>query len=117
MPKGSRRLTPKQRAQRRRRRDTGAPYPIAPSIETGLAPSAELASPQSASEQASPPPPAAVSPRSPRASRSTAAAATPARAFRPTLRQDPFLMLELRRIGLMSVCILAILIALSIVLS
>ena len=55
------------------------------------------------------PPQTAVSPR---ASRATAAA--PARVVRTTLRQDPFLAKELQRIGLMSVFILAILIALTV---
>ena len=112
MPKGSRRLTAKQRAQRRRRRDTGAPHPIAATTETTPAPASELASPAgTASEPAASPPPAAVSPRPARA-----AAVAAARAARPTttLRQDPFLTAELRRIGVMSVSIFAILIALSI---
>ena len=41
-----------------------------------------------------------------------------ARVARPasTLRQDPFLTAELRRIGVMSVCIFAILIVLSFIL-
>ena len=111
MPKGSRRLTPKQRAQRRRRRDIGAPHPIAASTEMTAAPDPELSAPaQTASEQASSPP-AAVSPRPARA-----AAVAAARVARPTstLRQDPFLLIELRRIGVMSVSIFAILVALSI---
>ena len=111
MPKGSRRLTPQQRAQRRRRRDIGAPHPIAASTEMTAAPDPELSAPaQTASEQASPAP-AAVSPRPARA-----AAVAAARVARPTstLRQDPFLLIELRRIGVMSVSIFAILVALSI---
>ena len=111
MPKGSRKLTPKQRAHRRRRREIGAPHPIGASTEMTTAPDTELsAPPQTSSEQASPPP-AAVSPRPARA----AAVAAAARVARPTstLRQDPFLTTELRRIGVMSVSIFAILVVLS----
>lgn len=111
MPKGSRRLTAKQRAQRRRRRDTGAPHPIAASAEATAAPTSEPSATVPSAPEASTPRPAAVSPRPARA-----AAVAAARAARPTttLRQDPFLLVELRRIGVMSVCIFAILIALSI---
>ena len=106
MPKSSRRLTPKQRADRRRRRETGAPHPIAASAEARSIPSLGLSAPaQTASDQATAPSQAAVPAR---ASRATVA--TP----RSTLRQDPFLAKELRRIGVMSVSIFAILIALSV---
>ena len=110
MPKSSRRLTPKQRAERRRRRETGAPHPVSASPEVMPDPSTGLSTPsQTASEQASVLSPAAVSAR---ATRTTAA--TPARGVRSTLRQDPFLAKELQRIGVMSVFILAILVALSV---
>ena len=111
MPKSSRRLTPKQRAERRRRRETGAPHPVSASPEVMPDPSTGLSAPsQTAAEQASVLSPAAVSPRG--ATRTTAA--TPARGVRSTLRQDPFLAKELQRIGVMSVFILAILVALSV---
>ena len=110
MPKGSRRLTPKQRAERRRRRETGVLHPVTTSPEVMQAPSTGLSAPsQTASEHRSAPTAAAVSARATRAT-----AATPARGVRSTLRQDPFLAKELQRIGVMSVFIFAILVALSV---
>lgn len=111
MPKGSRKLTPKQRAQRRRRREIGAPHPIAAPAEMTTAPAAEPSSPAQTASDAPTPRPAAVAPRPARAAAVAAAAARPVRS---SLRQDPFLLIELRRIGVMSVTIFAILVALSI---
>ena len=111
MPKGSRRLTPQQRAQRRRRRETGPVSPAPTPYEGGSAPSPTLSSPQPAVEEASAPLPAAVSQRA-----SRAAATAAARTVRTTLRQDPFLAKELQRIGVMSAFILAILVVLTFVL-
>ena len=112
MPKSSRRLTPRQRAERRRRRETGAAHPISAPAEMATAPEAALSSPAQSASEAVAPRPAAVPARP-----SRAVAAASARAVRPTLRQDPFLTTELRRIGLMSAFIFAILVALSVVLS
>ena len=106
MPKGSRRLTPKQRAQRRRRREMEPLHPISAPSQARPAPSSALSSPQTTSEAAVMPPQAAVSPR---ASRPAAPAGV-----RAMVRQDPFLAKELQRIGVMSVSILAILIVLTV---